>query len=372
MNEPEMQPALALNPFDPKQPFNSLPPIPTLADLETPAALKRSTKAQVALAELREAGNRLPDQTFLVRALQIQEAKQSSEIENIVTTNDALYAALDDTRAVADPATREVLHHSDAIWCGYEQLRQGRPISPSMIVKVASVITQTDTGVRTMPGTVIANSATGQVVYTPPVGKERILHLLGRLCDFLDQEEGADPIIKMAAGHYQFEAIHPFHDGNGRTGRVLNMLYLMQAGLIHVPTLYLSRPILASKPDYYRLLRGVTEQGDWAAWVEYMVEVTAVAAEDALRRIRTILQVMESVEQRAREGMRRGFSKELIELVFRLPYTRIQNVEHAGIAKRDTASAYLRELERLGILVSTKRGRDVLFLNEPYLRALID
>jgi Fic family protein len=374
MEEFELQPRPGLDPgaFNPAEPFNALPPIPPDITLETPAALKRSTKAQVALAELREAGERLPNQSFLVRAFQIQEAKQSSEIENIVTTNDALYASLDETRAVTDPATREVLRHTDALWTGYQLLQAGRPISPSVIQEMASVITQQGTGVRTMPGTVIANSVTREVIYTPPVGKERILGLLDNLCEYLARDDDDDPIIKMAVGHYQFEAIHPFPDGNGRTGRVLNMLYLLQAKQIHVPTLYLSRPILATKAEYYRRLRGVTESQDWAAWVEYMLEATVFAAEDALRRIRAILRVMEDVERRARDGMRRGFSKELVELIFRLPYVRIQSVVNAGIAKRDAASVYLRELERLGILVSAKRGRDVLFINEPYLRTLID
>jgi len=359
-------------PFDRAAPYNTLPPLPPRAELETISALKRSAKIQVALAELRESGAFLPNQSFLVRALQIQEAKQSSEIENIVTTNDVLYAALDETVEVRDPTTREVLRYSDALWAGYQALANGRPVSPSVILEVVRTIKFPEIGPRTMPGTKIANSVTGEVVYTPPVGTERILWMLDNLCDYWAQEDESDPIIKMAVGHYQFEAIHPFPDGNGRTGRILMMLFLLSQGLLHVPTMYLSRPIFATKTEYYRRLQAVTELQDWKGWVEYMLDVAHSAAVDALARVRNLQRLIERVTETAREGMKAGYSIELVHLIFQLPYTRIRSLERAGIAKRDAASAYLRDLERLGILRRVKSGRDVLYINEPYLRALID
>ncbi len=241
------------------QPYNDLPGLPPAAVIETVRTLKRAISASRALAELKGAGELIPNQALPLRAIVLQEARLSSEIENIVTTNDDLYRALGDDDSNYEPRIKEVLRYEDALWHGYSQLST-RPLSPSLFVELVSKIKLYDAGVRTMPGTKIANPQ-GETVYTPPVGKDQILAMLDDLCNFIHRSDGIDPLIKLAVIHYQFEAIHPFSDGNGRTGRIINVLYLVQMGLIKLPVLYLSGYIIANKPAYYRGLRRVTEDG---------------------------------------------------------------------------------------------------------------
>jgi Fic family protein len=360
--------------FDPRVPNNDLPPIPSASVLETPRTLKRAIDANRELASLRASGDLIPSQFTLLRAILLQEARASSEIENIVTTNDELYRALGENPDSTDPQTREVLRYGDALWHGYEDFMSGRPLRPSLLVELAQIIKAAEIGVRNTPGCQIVNDRTGEVVYTPPEGKERVLSLLNGLCAVLnDDRDSTDPLIKMAAAHYQFEAIHPFPDGNGRTGRVLNILYLLHAGRLDLPLLYLSGFVVRNKPRYYQLLRAVTAEASskaWEEWILFMLDAVQSTAAQTLGLLRTVKHVMESAAQQARQQMARGYSKELIELIFSQPYTRISLLEQRGIAKRNTASVYLRELERIGLLRSVKVGREILFLNHRLMEAL--
>ncbi|MEP6753864.1 MAG: Fic/DOC family N-terminal domain-containing protein [Chthonomonadales bacterium] len=349
--------------FSPDKPYNDLPPIPDVGTLETNRTLKQAISANRILAELKAGGNLIPNQVVLLRSILLQEALASSEIENVVTTNDALYKAFDNKDESSDPNTREVLRYGDALWAGFNDLQQGGAIRPSLLVSLAKKIKGSPIDIRSTVGCQITNDTTREVIYTPPVGRDLILNKMNGLCEFLADPNGADPLIKMVVAHRQFEAIHPFPDGNGRTGRVLNILYLIQAGLLERPVLYLSWYIVRNKAEYYQRLRAVTENDDWENWIIYMlqaVETTAAMTRDMLLRVR---EFMDNSALIAKSDMRKGYSRELVDLVFSQPYTRISLVaEHLGIG-RNAASEYLRELERLDLLQGLKIGRERLYYN---------
>lgn len=294
----------------------------------------------------------------------LQEAKSSSEIENIFTTNDDLYQAFNGDPEKADRHTKEVLRYEKALWFGYQRIKSGEPFSPAFFTEIVRIIKDDASySIRIRPGTRIVSSKTRQTIYAPPEGESLLRELLDNLAQYLQAKDGVDPLIKLAVAHYQFEAIHPYHDGNGRTGRLINVLYLVSEGLLDLPVLYLSSYIIGNKAQYYRGLREVTEEQRWEEWIEFMLEGirrTSDETKDRLGQIRTAL--AEAIEL-ARTQMQRGYSKELLELIFTQPYTRINTLESAGIAKRETASAYLKELERIGLLASFKSGREVLFVN---------
>lgn len=358
--------------FDRKTPFNDLPPLPPRADLETLSTLKRAIAANRALADLKGIGRLIPNQSILVRALALQEAKISTEVENIVTTNDHLYRAVEEDPERTDPATKEVLRYEKAVWHGFGRLKAGRPLSPALFMEIVSLIKRMDLDVRNVPGTRIWSSQANEVVYSPPEGKERLQSLLGNLAAYLNGEpdDGVDPLIRMAVGHYQFEAIHPFADGNGRAGRVLNILYLIDQGLLDLPILYLSRYVLQNKATYYERLRAVTEREEWEPWVLFMLEAVEQTALDSLQRIERIGKALEESYDASKIALGRRYNKALTELIFQQPYTRIGDVVRAGLAQRQTAAEYLRDLEQIGLLVSVKAGRDVLFLNRRLLDIL--
>jgi Fic family protein len=261
----------------PDRAFNDLPRLPPVVELETKPVLKQCITARAALAELKQAAELLPNPAMLINTLPLLEAQASSEIENIVTTADKLFQHLQ-ADAGADPATREALRYRHALLEGVEELKT-RPLTTRIAESICTQIKGADMSVRRVPGTALANHATGEVIYTPPEGEAHIRDLLANWERFLHEEEAIDPLVRMAAAHYQFEAIHPFTDGNGRTGRVLNSLFLVEQGLLPLPILYLSRFIIANKADYYRLLLAVTREGAWEPWLLYMlraVEDTAV------------------------------------------------------------------------------------------------
>lgn len=352
-------------------PHNDLPLLPPRPDVETTRTLKKSISANRALADLRGVARLIPNQGMLIRAAVLQEAKLSSEIENIVTTNDRLYRAFSDQALKADPSTKEVLHYEEALWHGFLHMSHGKPLSSNLFSEIVSIIRETQIGVRTMPGTQIANEQTGSVVFTPPEGERRIRDLLDNLSRYLHEHENTDSLIKMAVAHYQFEAIHPFTDGNGRTGRILNILYLVEAGLIDVPILYLSRYIMENKSEYYNGLRRVTEEGAWEDWIVYMLDAVEKTAIETRQRIVEIKNSLDDAIEIARTRMGQSYKKELIELVFEQPYTRISFLERAGIAKRQTAAKYLSELEEIGLLKSFKSGRERLFVNARLFQILV-
>ena len=356
--------------FDRDQPYNALPALPPSLELETKRVLKQTTAASRVLAELKGAGDLIPNQSVLVRMIGLQEAKLSSEIENIVTTNDELYRAFADETGKTDPPTKEVLRYNDALWYGIDQMKSGRPLCTSLFEEIVQIITQNTAGVRRTPGTTIVNDATKTVIYTPPDGERIIRDKLAALENFLHGADDLDPLVKMAVLHYQFEAIHPFSDGNGRTGRILNILYLLSMELLDVPVLYLSRYVIEHKSQYYTGLRQVTEQNAWEDWILFIlrgIEETALATHQRIQKIRSL---MHETSVKVKNDLPKIYSKDLIEVLFAQPYSKIRFLENSGIAKRDAASKYLRQLSQIGVLSPVPVGRDIYYLNKPFFDLL--
>jgi Fic family protein len=354
---------------EPAKPYNALPLLPPSEDLETKAVLKRCVTARAAVAELRRAGEMIPDQSVLINTIPLLEAKDSSEIENIVTTNDALFREASQVEDGGDPAAKEALRYRAALFSGYEALKT-RPLTARTAIDICSRIKGVEMDVRKTPGTQLKNSFTGEVIYTPPDGQQRLRDLLSNWETFANAQDDIDPLVRMAVLHYQFEAIHPFLDGNGRTGRILNILVLIQAGLLDIPTLYLSRHIVRSKGDYYRLLQGVTLRGEWEPWIIYMLTAVETTATWTNGRIRAIRDLMANTSDYVKEAAPGAHSHELIETIFAMPYTRIGNLVERGIAKRVSASRYLKQLVNIGVLVEEKRGRDKVFIHRKYMDLL--
>ena len=358
--------------FDPRKPYNDLPLLPPSQDLETKNVLKKAISAHQTLAELKGAGDLIPNQTILINSIPLQEAKSSSEIENIVTTNDALFRATASEKATADLHAKEVLRYRKALKRGFALLAE-RPISVNLLVDVHRTMMNSESAIRKVSGTTIANPETGAVFYTPPEGEEIIRKKLANLEQFIHAHDGLDPLIRLAVMHYQFEAIHPFHDGNGRTGRILNILYLVEQGLLKIPVLYLSRFIIQHKNDYYRLLRDVTYNQAWEPWILYMltaVEETAAWTGRKVFLIRDLLERTATVCKKKLPG--NVYSRELMDLIFIQPYCKIAFVVEAGLAERKTASVYLQKLEEIGVLNSAKIGREKIYLNPALVELLAE
>jgi Fic family protein len=350
--------------FNPRKPYNELPALPPNADVETKAILRKAISAGRTLAELKGLGESIPNQSMLINTLVLQEAKDSSEIENIITTNDALFRAFTASTTQVDPATKEVLRYREALWEGFNALQKRPALNTNLFVRIVQRIKQNNSGIRNLPGTFIGNPRTGEVVFTPPEGESIIRDKLKDLETFIHGKDALDSLIKLALIHYQFEAIHPFFDGNGRTGRIINILYLVMKGLLDLPVLYLSKYMIDQKREYYRLLRQVTEKGAWEPWILFALDAIETTADFSRRRILRIRDLMEETLAFARQKLPpRVYSKELIEILFRQPYTKGQFLVEAGIAERKTASDYLKELENIGILRSQKVGRENLYLN---------
>lgn len=356
--------------FDPARPYNTLPPLPPKADVESHAILKRCIEARAALAELKQAGRLIPNQEVLINSIPYREARDSSEIENIVTTTDRLfrYAATND--AGADAATKETLRYKTALFQGYDAIRD-RPLSTATAIAVCQTIKAAQMEIRRTPGTALRNDTTGHIIYTPPEGEPVLRDMLSNWERFMHEQRDIDPLIRMAIAHYQFEAIHPFTDGNGRTGRILNILFLIGEGLLDIPVLYLSRYIVANKNAYYELLLNVTTKGEWEPWIVYMLEALETTAHWTRQKIHAIAALMEHACEYTAAAKPSLYHKELIEAVFQQPYCRIAFLVDAGIAKRATASRYLKELVEIGILRELQDGRDKIFINPKFLDLLM-
>ncbi|MHB1356685.1 MAG: Fic family protein [Anaerolineae bacterium] len=332
--------------------------------------LRKCITASRALADLNGAGNLIPNQTILINSIPLQEARLSSQIENIVTTQDALYRAVVEPTRQVDVQTREVLRYRTALRYGYDTL-QRRPLDIDLMIELCSILRDEPATLRDHEPILIEDVGAGAAIYTPPRGRQTIVTLLHNLEEFLQNPAGIDPLIAMAIAHYQFEAIHPFIDGNGRTGRILNLLVLIKTGLLELPVLYLSRYIIQNKSEYYRRLRAVTEQHDWENWLLYMLTAVEETSRWTTGRIQAIRKLMDTTLQRCREQLpSRVYSKELVELVFVQPYVRIKSVVEAGLGQRQTASEYLVELERIGVLQREKRGHELLYRHPALLEIL--
>lgn len=350
------------------QPFNDLPLLPPSVMLETAAILKKAIAANRRLAELKGLVNAIPNQSILLNGIVLQEARLSSEIENIVTTNDELYRAAADEKLTVDPHSKEVLRYRQALWHGF-QLLEKKPLSANLFIEIVNIIKDKNIGIRRMPGTKIAASK-GEIIYTPPEGESVIRDKLSNLEKFLHAEDDLDPLIKLAVLHYQFEAIHPFIDGNGRTGRIINILFLIEKKLLEKPILFLSHYILRNRSEYYEGLRRVTEHGDWDSWVMYMLDAIETTALETQQRVSGIRTLMEKTTKQIKTDASKIYSKDLIDIMFEHPYCKIQFLEQAGLAKRQTAASYLRTLEQLGLLRSVKFGREQYYINDALVKVL--
>lgn len=353
------------------KPWNQLPPLPPAAELETKAVLKQCITARAALAELKQAAQLIPNQTMLINTLPLLEAKDSSEIENIVTTADQLFQYAQGGDNLANAATKEALRYRTALYAGYQSLA-ARPLCTATAVEVCRTIKATDLDIRRTPGTQLMNDRTGEVIYTPPKGEACLRGLLANWERFLHNQTELDPLVRMAVGHYQFEAIHPFADGNGRTGRVLNILYLIQAELLTLPILYLSRHIIAHKADYYRLLLDSTRTGNLEPWIIFMLQAVEETAKWTTSKIAAIRTLAEHTTAHVRERLPKIYTRELVDVIFEQPYCRIGNLVEKGIAQRQSASRYLKELTAIGVLSEVQAGKEKLFIHPKLMQLLAD
>lgn len=351
------------------QPYNDLPPLsPSVEVIETITILKACIPARAALAELKQAGELLPDQGLLINLLPLLEARDSSEIENILTTTDKLFRHAH-RESGADAATREALHYRTALHQGFRKL-QDRPLSTSTAIEVCSTLKNQEMGLRRLPGTVTGSQATGEVIYTPPAGETLIRDLLSNWERFIHAEDDLDPLIKMAISHYQFEAIHPFYDGNGRTGRILNVLYLIEQGLLTLPILYLSRYIVQNKSAYYHLLNQVTQKAEWEEWILFMLKGVEQVSRWTCLKIAAVRALMEQTRYHVKEKLPKIYSHELMQLLFEQPYCRISSLVERDIAKRQTASVYLKQLVDIGVLEEETCGKEKVFIHTNLVRLM--
>ncbi len=345
-----------------------MPPIKALDTLEagrfeSAAILKRLASASRQLAELKGIAGSIPNQAILINALGLQEAKDSSEIENIVTTHDELFK--DDVlpEAFANPAAKEVLRYRQALRLGYARVQETGLITANHLIEMQAELERNNAGFRKLPGTALKSSR-GETVYTPPQDPAEIVALMGRLERFINDADlfAADPLIKMALIHHQFESIHPFYDGNGRTGRILNVLYLVKEGLLDVPVLYLSRHIVRTKADYYRLLQEVREADAWEAWVLYILEAVEQTASQTIQTILAIKAALFDYKHRIRDGFK-FYSQDLINTLFMHPYTKIEFVQRDLGVSRLTATKYMNSLAAEGFVQKMKLGRSNYYIN---------
>lgn len=358
--------------FNKESLYNDLSLLPPKIELETKEILKATISANKALAELKGVAKTIPNQSILISTLPLQEARLSSEIENVITTNDKLYEAIASSANNFDPQTKEVLRYREALWEGYKELQVRKLLTTNLYIRIYQKIKETNASIRVTPGTKISNSK-GEIVYTPPEGEELIRNKLRNLEEFIHADDELDDLIKMALIHYQFEAIHPFSDGNGRTGRIINVLYLILKGQLDLPILYLSKYIIENKKKYYKRLRNVTEKNEWQPWVLYILDAIKETAEFTSAKIILIKNLLDKTTEEAKKKLpSRVYSKELIELIFEEPYSKTKFVVNAGIAKRQTAAEYLKELEKVGLLKSKKVGREILYLNYKLQKILAD
>jgi Fic family protein len=357
--------------WHPERPYDALPLLPPRIEVESRPVLKRCVSARAALAELKVAAALIQNPAVLINTLPLLEAQASSEIENIVTTADRLFQHLDADEG-ADPATREALRYRTALLQGVSLIAE-RPLSTATAEAICTRIKGVDMSVRSVPGTRIASSRTGAVIYTPPERAQSLRDLLTNWENFLHEGEeptALDPLVRMAVAHYQFEAIHPFTDGNGRTGRVINSLFLVERGLLDRPILYLSRYIIANKPDYYRLLLEVTCDDAWEPWILYILRGIEETARWTVAKIAAIRRLTAMVTNHLRGSHPKLYDRDLVDVIFEQPYCRIRNVVDRGLGTRQSASRYLRGLVNAGVLREVRAGREKLFVN-PRLMALL-
>lgn len=345
--------------------FNDLPLLPPMGSLvETIAILKQESKSAVALAELKGLTKTLPNPNILINAVILKEAQASSEIENVITTQDKLYQALYAKSAKPDVATKEVLRYREALLMGTRLIKEKGFLNTNGIIAIQKELEENNAGLRRLPGTALVNDLTNEVIYTPPDNFDTIRDLMKNLEEYLNaDEDDVSPLIKLAIQHYQFESIHPFYDGNGRTGRIINVLYLILKGLLNEPVLYLSSFIIQNKGDYYRLLQEVRTKNNWEDWILYMLKGIEQTAQSTIDHINKINLLFNETQKLVQEKLPRIYSKDLIEQLFIHPYSKIEFLVENLSLNRKTSGNYLKSLEDLGILVSENKGKEVIYIN---------
>jgi Fic family protein len=354
--------------FSRNKPYNDLPLLlPDKSVWESINVYKKLAEARAALAELKGRLPIIPNPLMLINTLVLQEAKDSSTIENIFTTNDALYKAFSSPAVGPDTATKEVLRYREALWSAFTKMKRPSDFSEKLAVEIFKTITGKKESLRNVQ---VYVGSTAHVVYTPPQPGTALSKKIKNWFDTALSNNAVDPLIKMAMLHYQFEAIHPFTDGNGRTGRILNVLYMCKEKLIDLPVIYISKYILEYKNDYYRFLKEVTENGNWEHWTLYMLEAVNQTASLTLKKVNAIYESYIAAIEKVKTKAPDIYSRELIEVIYNQPYCKIAILEEQKLASRNTASKYLRKLEDLGLLKSVVVGRETLYRNLPLYRIL--
>ena len=349
-------------------------PIPDEEKLESLQVLKQCNAASRALAELKGAAQSIPNENILISTITLQEAKDSSEVENIVTTHDELYKASLFGDYINNPAAKEVRDYSFALRAGFDKVRKDRIIRLSDILDIQEKLEKNRAGLRKLPGTELKNQRTGEIVYTPPQEAAEVERLMENLIHYMNTDElsALDPLVKMAVIHHQFESIHPFYDGNGRTGRIINILYLVAQGLLDLPILYLSRYIIENKSKYYETLQGVRDTGDWESWLEFMLTGVATTSNQSIELIAKIKTLMMSYKHRMRSELPKIYSQDLLNNLFKHPYTKIDYVMNDLQVSRITASKYLDQLVAKEFLVKEKLGVHNYYINVPLFSLLLN
>ncbi len=357
--------------YQPSPSSGRLEKLPPLREkVETIEILRQTNKSTAALAELKGIAKTIPNQAMLINAIVIQEAKDSSEIENIITTQDELYKALTVNKTHVSPGTKEVVNYRKAIFHGFNLAKSQGFLKVNDIAGIQQELVGNTAGIRSTPGIVLKNDTTGEIVYTPPQDKADILDFLTNFINHFNQQDDLSPLINLAILHYQFESIHPFYDGNGRTGQILNILYLILNELIDVPILFLSSYIIANKPEYYRLLNQTNQTGRWEEWIMFMLRAVESTSRDTIARITNIKYQLDSTIIKVQEKAPKVYRKELVELLFEQPYSKIEFVVNKLGVERKAASRYLKELEDIGIVESQKVGRETLYINKELIDIL--
>lgn len=350
----------------------TVPLLPLQRDVESKEVLKKLSTAHRALAELKGLITSIPNQSILLETLTLREARESSAIENIISTIDEVYQSNLFSEQFSSAAAKEVHQYALALKIGFELVKRNQLLTNNHILQIQKVVEQNNAGFRKLPGTMLKNELSGEIVYTPPQDAETIIELMQNLETFINDDTlmDADPLTKMAIIHHQFESIHPFYDGNGRTGRIINMLYLVQKDLLHLPILYLSRYIIQHKATYYRLLQEVREKDNWEEWILFLLDGVEKTAIESVVLITQIKELMQQYKLLIRKNHPKMYSQDLLNNLFKFPYTKIEYFQKDLQVSRSTAIRYLKALELEGVLKKQKIGRDNFYLNEKLFRLL--
>ena len=348
--------------------------LPPKEPIETKAVLKKAAEAHRYLAELKGVAHMIPNQHILMDTLTLQEARESSAIENIISTFDDIYQSNYINNIFLSPAAKEVHAYSKALKVGFELVKKNGLLTVNHILKIQSTIENNKAGFRKLPGTKLLNEATGKTIYTPPQDYDTIIQLMSNLEDYINNDKlsDVDPLIKMAIIHHQFESIHPFYDGNGRTGRIINILYLIKNDLLSLPILYLSRYLIKHKTKYYRLLQEVRNTNDWEEWILFMLDAIAVTSKNTILVIEGIARAMQQYKITIRNKAAKIYSQDLLNNLFRYPYTKIEYLMNDLNVSRNTAIRYLDHLEKLKLIAKKKVGRDNYYVNKSLIEILIN